>query len=247
MYREQSRKSIGQVSFDNVLTNVDRENRRDRPPERDLRRFNSVYMPFEHSNQAQFHTVSTRNGGGFRYSEEKRSAYESSAPVSGGGERAGSPNSPRSSGPGSSGGRGSRHRGRETFDIPGSRSVLQAPVVANEPNTGHGRRVSQFYARRNDPELRIPIRSDSGEGGRRGEYSESTRYRGSSGQGREGLRDRDTDQHGRRRGRRDREGTGREERTNEDHPSEAYRDYRDDDPEDEGSGDGGDDPRDRSK
>ena len=91
----QSRKSPGQVRFDNVLTNVDRESSRGRPPERDMRRFNSVYMPFENSNQAQFHTVSTCNGGGFRQSEEKRTAYESSAPVRGGGERAGSLNSPR--------------------------------------------------------------------------------------------------------------------------------------------------------
>merc|ERR1711873_201556 len=52
--------------------------------------------------------------------------------------------------------------------------------------------------------------------------------------------------HGRRRSREDQRGAGREEGTNEDNPSEAYRNYRDDDPEDEGSEDGGD-PRDTSR
>ena len=94
------------------------------------------------------------------------------------------------------------------------------------------------------------VRPDSGGGARRSENTEYWSNRKSEGRSRDISRDRDSNYHGRHGGRKDQDEAGRENQGYEGDPPETphdYRDYRDDYAASEGSGDGGEDPRDRSR
>ena len=209
-----------------------------------MRDTNSVYNPIVCTNQAQFDTVPSHDGVNWRQSHRQHPSHGPGTRVGVVGGRSGSPGS---SSPGSPRGRGLRQAGGEKNHHYGSRSPVSASNVADGTYSCSGRGVLRPHASRDGQVLTISVHPDSGGGARRGANTEYWSDRESRRRGRNNSRDRDSNNHGRHGGRKNQDDAGRENQGYEGDPPETPHDYGDDYATSEGSGDGGEDPRDRSR